>query len=75
MVELVGRHGDIFRETTIGAVTVVVRGQVDIPTVVGVEVEVQQAPLADPRFVHTLPHSDNTPNNVRALNSGEGQRG
>src|SRR5690554_4235183 len=75
MVKLIGRQGDIFGVTAIGAMAVVVRSEINVGTVVGVDVEVQQASLPDTSFADALTYGDNAPYDVGALYAREGQRG
>src|SRR5690554_7260288 len=75
MVKLIGRQGDIFGVTAIGAMAVVVRSEIDVGAVVGVDVEVQQASLAETLFADALTHGDYSAYDVGALYAREGQRG
>ena len=58
----------------IGTVAVVVRRQVDVATLIGVKIEIQQAALANALGVDALPHGDDPPSHVGPLYAGERQR-
>ena len=46
-VKLVGRHGDILGIATVSAMAVIIRGQIDVPAPIGIQIEIQQPSLAD----------------------------
>src|SRR5690554_4533892 len=66
VVKLVRRQGDIFGVTAIGAMAVVVRGEINVGTVVGVDVEVQQAALPETLFADALTDGDYSASDVGA---------
>src|SRR5690606_31084944 len=58
-----------------GTVTVIIRGQVDVTPAIGVDIEIQQTPLANPAVTDPLANRDDPPDDVRPLNSRKCQRG
>ena len=74
-VELVGRHRHIFGIAAVGAVAVVVGGEIDVAARVGVDVEIEQTALADTCRRHAVAYRRHAPDHVGALDTREGERG
>jgi len=74
MVKLVGRHCHVLGVAAVCAVSVVVRRQVNVTTLVGIQIEIQQPALPDTPGIAPLADRNDPTCHVSALNTRKRQR-